>query len=204
MAERARVHESEALRQARAALLEFSEASLVAISSVNAEIMKVSEWLRMDRPAHWKKRVRQGEDEVAGAKMAIMRKRIISAPEPASVVDEQKALRKVEMKLDHARQKLAATLRWLPVWEKEAMLYQGSCHGLAETIRREIPVAIAKLDRMLASLEAYARIAPPSGDTAGDGEGTAEVDGLGEAKQEGQAERGEEAAGDDEAKGHAP
>ncbi|MBL9031641.1 MAG: hypothetical protein JNM80_08025 [Phycisphaerae bacterium] len=166
MAERARVHESEALRQARAALLEFSDAALVAISSVNAEIMKVSEWLRMDRPAHWKKQVRKGEDEVAAAKSAIMRKRIISAPEPAPIVDEQKALRKAERKLEHARQKLAATQRWLPVWEKEASLYQASCHGLAETIRREIPIAVGKLDRMLSSLEAYAKMTPPASEGA--------------------------------------
>lgn len=162
VSESARVISSEALKQAKAAMVEFSDSIIAALSSVDADINRVSFWLNQDRPAHWKRQVRLREEDINRIKTEIMRKRIIAAPEPASVVEEEKALDRAKQKLAHAQSKYDAVRRWAPVWDREAMMYKTSTHGLTEYLHRDIPSAVGRLERMLDALEAYAQIAPPS------------------------------------------
>jgi hypothetical protein len=164
MAQRARVLSVEALRDVKAALAEFADAVKITLTSVDSDINRVSHWLTHDRPSHWKREVRRREDQVAAAQTDIMRKRLIAAPEPASVVEEQKALQIAKSRLHEAHKKLANVRRWAPAFEREALLYKGTCRGLSEVLHRELPRAAARLDRMVESLEAYARLAPPRGD----------------------------------------
>src|SRR4051812_11291973 len=112
MSDRARVYSSEALRDVKAALIEFTDAVNAALTSVDADINPISHWLTQGRPGHWKREVRKREDLVAAANMAVMRKRIISAPEPASVVEEQKAVQKAKQRLGDAQIKLGNVRRW--------------------------------------------------------------------------------------------
>lgn len=165
MTDRAQVLSTEALKEAKAAIVEFSEAVAVAIASVDADIHRISHWLSHDRPAYWKREVRKREEAVAHAKAEIMRKQIIAAPDPASTVDERKALDRAKRRLDSAVQRASAVRKWAPQWDKQAMLYKGSSQALSDAIARDIPAAVARLNRMLLSLEAYTHIAPPQSDT---------------------------------------
>ncbi len=167
MAESARISSTEALKQAKVAMLDFSDAIVSALSSVDADINRVSSWLNHDRPAYWKRQVRLKEEGINKIKTDIMRKRIIAAPEPASVVEEEKALDRAKMLLGHAQARFEAVKRWGPVWDREAMLYKTSTHGLTEFLHRDVPVAVARLERMLGNLDEYTRIAPPTTDTPG-------------------------------------
>lgn len=162
MADRAKVLSTDAMRDAKAALAEFAEAVAYTVSSVNTEAERMSQWLSQDRMLHWKREVRRWNDEVEMAKAAIMRKRIIAAPEPASIVDERKALERAQRRLETARRKLENTKRWDRLWDRELAKCRGGWQSLAAAVRRNIPKASARLDRMVASLEAYARLAPPS------------------------------------------
>lgn len=167
MSESARVNSTDALKQAKAAMLEFSDAIVVALASVDADINRVSFWLNQDRPAHWKRQVRLREEAINKIKTDIQRKRLIAAPEPASVVEEEKSLDRAKMLLAHAQSRLDAVKRWGPVWDREAMLYKTSTHSVTEYLHRDVPVAVARLERMIGSLEDYTRIAPPTTDTPG-------------------------------------
>jgi hypothetical protein len=164
MSEAARVNSTEALKQAKAAMADFSDSIVSALASVDADINRVSSWLNQDRPAYWKRQVRLQEEGVIKIKTDIMRKRIIAAPEPASVVEEEKQLDRAKIKLEHAQKRFAAVKRWGPVWDREALLYKTSTHGLTEYLHRDVPTAVARLERMMTSLEEYTRIAPPSED----------------------------------------
>jgi hypothetical protein len=164
MPDRARVLSIDTLLDAKAAMIEFAESINITLTSVDSDINRVSYWLTHDRPNHWKREVRKREEAVEEAKGAIMRKKIIAAPDPAPISEEQKLLQVAKVRLFEAEKKLAAVRRWAPTFEREALLYKGSCRGLTETLHRDVPIATARLDRMVASLEAYARIAPPRGD----------------------------------------
>ena len=161
MSEAARVSSTEALKQAKTALLDFSDAVVSALASVDSDINRVSQWLNQDRPAHWKRQVRLREEAINKIKTDIMRKRIIAAPEPASVIEEEKALDRAKMLLGHAQARLEAVKRWGPTWDREAMMYKTSTHRITEYLHRDIPVAVGRLERMLTSLDAYVRVAPP-------------------------------------------
>lgn len=162
MSESARVNSTEALKQAKAAMIEFADAIQSTLASVDADINRVSSWLNQDRPAYWKRQVRLCEENVNKIKTDIMRKRIIAAPEPASVVEEEKALDKAKIKLSKSQMRFESVKRWAPIWDREAMLYKTSTHGLTEYLHARIPTAVARLERMLTSLDEYTRIAPPT------------------------------------------
>lgn len=155
MAEQAKVSEIDVLRDVKAALAKFAEEAGAVISGVDAEVARVGQWLSHDRPSFWKAEIRRREDKVQAAKAAISRKQLSRAPEPASVVEERRALQRCQHHLDDARARAEAVRRWAPVWDREALLYKSSCAGLSETLLRDIPAAMARLERMAAALHAY-------------------------------------------------
>ena len=96
----ARVHSLQVLKDVKASVAEFADSVNQTLTSVDSDINRITQWLTQDRPAYWKAKVRRAEDEVAKAQTDIMRKRIIAAPEPASVVEEQKVLEKAKRRLE--------------------------------------------------------------------------------------------------------
>jgi hypothetical protein len=161
-AESARIHNTRALMDAKAALVKFAEEAGAAIASMDSDVQRISIWLGTDRPYHWKKEIRRREDLVAKARAEISRKQIVRAPEPASIVEERRALQRAQQYLEEAQRRAEATRRWASRWERDAMMYKGSVAGLCEALARDIPMACARLDRMADALEAYQRIAPPT------------------------------------------
>jgi hypothetical protein len=164
MADSARIHDVEALKRARAALADFADQVGAALASVDSDIQRVSQWLNVERPTHWKLEVRRRMESVERGKAEIMRKKIIAAPEPASVVLEERRLERARQRVENAQRRLDSVRRWAPVWEREAMMYKGSSRALTEALHADIPRGLAILSRMMESLEAYAAVAPPSGE----------------------------------------
>ena len=160
----ARVQSLQALKDAKFAVADFAESVNRTLTSVDADINRITQWLTQDRPAYWKLQVRKREEAVAKVQADIMRKKIIAAPEPASIVEEQKALEKAKRSMESAQRKLQNVRRWAPAWEREALLYKTTCRGLAEAVHRAMPAAAARLDSLMSSLEAYLRIAVPRTD----------------------------------------
>lgn len=164
--ESARVHNTRALMEAKAALVKFAEEAGAALAAMDTDVNRVSIWLGSDRPYHWKKEIRRREDLVAKARAEISRKQIVRAPEPASVVEERRALQRAQQYLEEAQRRAEATRRWAARWERDAMMYKGTVSGLSEVLSRDIPLACARLDRMADALEAYQRLAPPPSEPA--------------------------------------
>ncbi len=162
MAERASIHSAKALNDCRAALLEFSVIAHASLSSVDTETHRVSQWLRTDRPAYWKREIRRREDAVNACKLEIQRKKLIAAPEPASVVFEERQLRKAVAKVDSARERLAAVQRWGPIFEREADNQKSAFRRLHDALAVDIPAAIADLESMIAAIEGYVALRAPT------------------------------------------
>ncbi|MBS0196587.1 MAG: hypothetical protein JSR77_07500 [Planctomycetes bacterium] len=162
MSESARIHDFRALSDAKAALIKFVDEATAALASMDADVQRMSQWLSSDRPSHWKAEIRRREDAVNAAKAEIAKKQLSRAPEPASVVQERKALERAKLRLEDAQRRAENVRKWAPRWEREAMMYKGACQALSEALHRDIPLACARLDAMRNTLEAYARMAPPS------------------------------------------
>jgi hypothetical protein len=161
MSDSARIHNLEALKDARHALAEFREQVSASLASVDADIQKVAQWLKVERPTHWKLELRRRQEEVQKARAEIMRKRTVAAPEPAGVSLEERRLERSRLRLEEAKRKLDKVRRWVPVWEREAMLYKSSTRSLTQALHADIPRAMAALAKMMESLEQYADVPPP-------------------------------------------
>ncbi len=160
----AKVQSLNALRDVKFAVTDFAESVARTLTSVDADINRITQWLSQDRPAYWKLQVRKREEAMAKIQGDIMRKRIIAAPEPASIVEEQKALEKAKRRVESAQRKLEAVRRWAPVWEREALLYKTSCRGITEAVHRDMPAAAVRLDLLTKSLDAYLQLQAPRTD----------------------------------------
>lgn len=158
MAERAKVSDVGILRDMKIALVKFAEEVRTTLSGVDSEVQRVGQWLTHERPAHWKHEIRRREDKVQHAKAAIATKQLARAPDPVSVAQERKDLQKAQHHLDEGQHRAAAVKRWAPVWDREAQLYKSSCSGLGETLERDVPQGVARLERMVKALEDYLRV----------------------------------------------
>lgn len=158
MAERARITDIEALKELKIALLKFAEEVGSTISGVDSEVQRVGQWLTGERPAYWKHEIRKREDRVQQAKAVIAAKQLAQAPNPVSVAQERKDLQREQNKLEEGLRRQAAVKRWAPVWDREAQLYKSSCSGLGESLQRDIPMGVSRLERMMKSLEDYLRV----------------------------------------------
>lgn len=158
MRDRARVQSTQALLEAKAAIIEFIEVVKSTLASVESDINRVDQWVNSQQPAHWKHEVRKREEAVQRCKLEIERKRLIQAPEPASVVFEQKMLARAKVHLDQAKVRQEATRRWAIAFEKQAFMAKSGTRALQDAIQVHLPQSIALLERMVSSLESYAAI----------------------------------------------
>lgn len=161
MSSGARILETEAMAEARAALAEFAEVIDRALAGVDADILRMTQWLRQERPLHWKREVRVREEEVLKAKVALSRKELMSAPAPAKAVEERQAVDRATRRLDEARRRQEATRRWALAWDREAMAYKGGAQALRTMTSAGIPGALSRISRMMESVEAYLDAGPP-------------------------------------------
>jgi hypothetical protein len=161
---KARVHHLPVLKEVRLALLEFAESVGTVMMSVDAEVGRVTQWLHQERPGHWKSEIRRRMDALQRARQEVERKRLVAHPNPADVTLERRAVERAKEKLAEAERRLKAVQKWAPVWEKQALMYKSSCHGLNQSLHADLPSAAARLERMMQALEAYTTMAAPSGD----------------------------------------
>lgn len=161
MTDAARILETEAMAEARAALAEFALAVDRTLSEVDGEIQRLGDWLRLDRPAHWKREVRVRQEDLLRAKSELSRKMLAAAPDPARALEERRAVERARARLEEAVRRQENSRRWAAVWEREAMAYKAPAHLLREAVTSRIPAALGRIDRMIRSVDKYLRIAPP-------------------------------------------
>src|SRR5687768_5753834 len=66
-----------------------------------------------------------------------------------------KVLQTAQRALAEAEHKVAAVKKFIPLMQKQTQAYRGGVQRFASTVQIDLPVAVEKLDRMLAALEAY-------------------------------------------------
>ena len=160
----ARVDSIAALKRFRASLVQFAQTAAVALEEVDMEIQRTHTWLQQDRYRYWKARVRDRSDAYTQAKQALNQRQLFERSVqgvPSSCVDEKKALKAAEQRLRYAEHTFLRVRSWIQQTERELHEYEGRIKGLSGAIQVEIPNALASLDRMVDSLEAYVALAPP-------------------------------------------
>lgn len=170
MYEQANVQSLTALKELRAALIHFAETATLILEEANSDVRRTRTWLQNDALRFWKKKAFLCQEEYVRTKVALSGRLAFERSVqgvPSSCVDERKALKKAEERLEYARKKLAAVHGWLPQLDKVHSEYRSRTQGLNTALTMDLPKAWARLDKMSESLDAYVALTPPeSSDTA--------------------------------------
>ncbi len=77
--------------------------------------------------------------------------------------EQKENLRKAEANLQDAEKRYAAVKKWQPLFKQAVLEYHGSVQRIKDLAAGDVPRAVNLLSRMIDALEAYLRVAPPSG-----------------------------------------
>ncbi len=164
MSQEARISSIFVLQELRAALGTFAATAAQALEEAGTEIQRARQWLQQDRYRYWRTQVQTRAERFARAKIALKQKQVFDrtlAGTPTSCVDERKALKIAELRLREAEHKFQRVQAWSMRIEKEMSDYRGATQRLLSAIEVDVPNARARLDNMIAALEAYVALAPP-------------------------------------------
>lgn len=153
MSESARIHDTQALRAFRPALIRFGEDAGAALVNVGASATKVLETLRREKLPHWKREIRVRSELAVRANTKLIQQTASEDPRPS--VDARKAYEKAKAAVKEAELKHESTLRWIRALEKEIEQYRTAVQPMASILRAGMPAAVADLDHAIAALDAY-------------------------------------------------
>lgn len=164
MSNQAAVHSIEALKDLRVALALFSEDAMSALGAVEMEVRRTVQWLQHDRRMYWQDQIKRRREQVASAKAELFRRQLAKRPDSSPSCTEQKEIhRRAEASLHEAEMRLAMVKKWDPALQQALFEYHGSIRRIKDLSSGDVPRAMLKLERMVDALEAYLRVAPPSG-----------------------------------------
>src|SRR6478672_1183557 len=163
----ARVENIESIVAFKRALWRFAEIANAALTDAEADAVGTLRWLETEQRTYWQMNVRKSQELVAHCEEALRHKRIFkdASGRTPSAVDEEKALAKAKRQLEYANQRLENVRKYTPRLQREILLYKGQAQRLSTFVAADIPTAVAKLDKIIATLQAYVNlnVAPASG-----------------------------------------
>lgn len=162
MAEGARVESIEALGRFRIAMIKFAETLDVALADAEGELTRTGVWLETEQLAYWQTQLRHRHEAVEKAREAVRMKKLFkdSSGRTPSAVEEEKALKVAQRRLEEAEQKLAATRKYIKVLQREFQLYKGGVQKLSTTLADAIPTGVATLGGFVDQLQRYVGFGP--------------------------------------------
>ncbi len=163
----AAVQSVDAIATFRVATLTFAGEIQAALSEAEADITRLPQWLKLDRVPHWTNQIKHRERQVQAAKRDLARKQMMTSPEPHSCIDEKKALQRAIASLEEAMGKLAATRRWILLWDEQSSQLRAALSQLRELSERDLLVLAAKLAKQVQLLESYLAASTGSGEGPG-------------------------------------
>ncbi len=163
MSEQARVDSVERLKEFRIQLCRHAEMIQTAMSEAEQDIHRTRNWLHQDQQIYWKSEFRKRTELYHRAKLILKQRQNEKTPLGGrySCVDEKKAADAAKRRLEEAEQKIANVRRWLRQLDKEADEYKAVVQKLGRYIEADVPRSLARLDQMIAALEAYFSVGVP-------------------------------------------
>ena len=162
MADSARVNSIDSISDFRSAFWKFAETAKVALGDAESDLQRTAMWLENEQMAYWSGQIRKRHEAVTRAAEKVREKRLFKdfSGKPASAVDEERALKIAKARLEEAEGKLAAVKKYARAIQKVMHDYKGSVQACATAIAHDIPLAVARLDKLASLLRQYVELAP--------------------------------------------
>jgi hypothetical protein len=164
MSDFARVDSIDALRDFRAALWKFAEVAQVALGDAESELSRTLMWLENEQTSYWAGQVRKRQMAVSAAAEKLREKKLFkdASGRIPSAVDEEKALKVARARLEEAQTKQAAVKRSIGLIQKAIHDYKGSVQGFTTAVAHDVPLSVARLDKLASLLRQYVDLNAPS------------------------------------------
>lgn len=157
MARSMRVTNLDALRDVKSGIAEFIDAARQALTEADSDVQRTVNWLESEARSYWQSQIKRRSDQVAEAKNVLARAQHAPRDERPSAIMERKALEKAQRRLAHAQEKLERSRRWAAELHREHLMFRGQLQNLSGAVESELPRAIAMMNHLIESVEAYLR-----------------------------------------------
>ena len=156
MSSPAQVRSVDAIEHFRSRLAKYEQQVQSALETLTLEMRRAADWLRYDRPSHWKQQTKQAEDVSHQAKLDLERCLIFPiAGEKPACREEKATLRKAKDRVDYCREKSERVRHWNRHMQHEMFEYEGRVGQLRQILETELPAARAKLQKIIRRLDDY-------------------------------------------------
>jgi multidrug efflux pump subunit AcrA (membrane-fusion protein) len=151
-----------ALGEFRRCLAEFQTTAIAALDEAQADVQRAVWWVQHEQLTWWQGQKKKRTAKLAQAQSELFRAEVASPDLRVRPTAERKAVEDAQRALAEAETRLASIKRWSVAIEREVLLYKAQCQHLAQAVEGDLPRALVRLDRMVASLERYVRLAVPT------------------------------------------
>jgi hypothetical protein len=157
MAERSHVTSFDAIESFRSSLIIFLNKARPTVEEVSNELMRVRVWLETDQRYAWEKEIRLLGRKLEQAQQELFAARL-SKLESASAVQEM-TVQRLRRQLREAEEKQQTTRKWSRRLEDRAAPLIKEVDSLHSFLMIDMVRAVAQLEQVVKSLEAYANVA---------------------------------------------
>lgn len=158
------VHSIAALEELKNVLANFETEGKESLAVTDMAVRRNLEMIQQDLLKYWQSEQRKREEAVTNARGDLERCRMQSfGDRTPDCTDQKVALKKAQIRLEEAEQKIKAVKKWSRILEEEVGEYRGPAQELGNMLAGELPKAAADLNRMLNALDAYIGVTAPSG-----------------------------------------
>jgi hypothetical protein len=155
----ANVRSIPALADFRAALVTFGDSARRALDEVRMEVQRGLMWITDEQPIFWKGEQQRSWDLVAEKRNELdqCERKALDGQRP-TCYQERKALEAAKRYVRFVEEKIDTVRAWGRRLVTETSEYEGQVSGFRDLLEIELPRAVALLERMIGSLEAYTSV----------------------------------------------
>ena len=157
----ARIESPEVIKGFRNRFVIFDQECRNALMGCAADVTSTTEWLRSEQRLYWKNQLRKREEELNVAQREHSQAQWAAGRGGrSSAVEELRALHRAKRRKEEVEQKINAVKKWSALLDQKTSKMMGPVNALTILLDQRTPQVMARLDRMLDSLEEYFRQSP--------------------------------------------
>ena len=159
MSDTAKVKSVDALREFREALLVFIDDARNALTAVEMENRRVTEWVNQTQKFYWINEVKRRREKMNEIRGELHRKKLSGAGE----TEAKEATRIANARLREAEEKVEIVKKAAPFLQHAIDEYLGLARPLGDMLTGDLEKALGMLERMANALDDYLNTSLPAG-----------------------------------------
>jgi len=156
----ANVRSVDRLARLREALARFGVDAQAALAAADQAVCRAEQQLE-ERLDYWRQMVHRRQEEVAQARAALSHARALHDGQSVGCVEQELELRRAQLRLREAEDKVTITRRWLLQWPVLVKELEASARSLSGFVEADLRQGVVLLDNKVAALQAYQQVAVP-------------------------------------------